>query len=186
MKQDTFGTIGYVGNVSIQLKHGNTIYYSCSSHNEGTFDLFKGLCCLLAGQSYQAQANNLPSTIRLYNVNGSIRTALIDRAIPISTNIEAKAVAKYSNNYAAILHFNIPGNYITRDSTITHLVLCGRDGTTQLAEFKLATPLNTNDFTSNSQFLVEWTLSFANIGDNGGAVPSANETVQNNAEAQTE
>ena len=166
--------INYHGNVSIIAKNGNAIIYKYNTHNAGTAQLFYGLCCLLTGrQSYKELVNYMPKSIKLFNrlpdaidPSSYQYKALMDGAVYLSSPPELKVLDPGTNtNWCVVFHFTIPAYQIkTDEGPINYLALYGNDGELKLADISLqdGDVVDPQNFTTNTQYIVEWSLSFTN------------------------
>ena len=187
MKSQIEQPFGYTGNVTISAVRGKTTFYKYSFHNAGTKLLFQGLCNLLAGESYASQKGRIPHFIRLYNKDGETvqrPTALTYAAIRYNTSLQVKAVDD-NTNFVTVFHFAIPSTQINKTTNlmINHLRLFGEteDGgaMADTDDYVLATfdipegkGITTQSLTTNTQYIVEWSLGFSNKDGSSSVLPS--------------
>ena len=185
MKNKIEQPFGYIGNVTVSATRGKTTFYKYSSHNAGTTLLFRGLCNLLAGESYVSQKGRIPYFIRLYNKAGesATPTPVTIAAVRYNTALQVKQV---DDNYVTVFHFAVPSTQINKATNlaINHLRLFGESevggATDDEASFVLATfdipegkGVMTQSLTTNTQYIVEWSLGFSNKDGSSSVQPSS-------------
>lgn len=185
MKNKIEQPFGYTGNVTVSAVRGKTTFYKYSFHNAGTVLLFQGLCNLLAGESYTSQKRRIPYFIRLYNKDGGAVQRL-SAAVRYNTALQVKPV---DNNFVTVFHFVIPSTQIdkTTNLMINHLRLFGEaesggamadEDSYVLATFDIpeGKGVMTQSLTTNTQYIVEWSIGFSNKDGSSSAQPSGTQS----------
>ena len=182
-KQFRGSSIGYHGQVTIQLKAGNELITQHTSHNAGLPPLFKGLCAALGGDPISRVR---PKTIGLFTATDTALSIIDDYKEAAWSSLFTDNILQFASSFfpiesietqleespAVIFKARVPVSFIESNSiyalalfpeaalTAEHALTCYK---LLSADKSVWEPIKLNSASLNDSLFIEWKVTFDNM-----------------------